>query len=145
MYYSRLLYYTIQYNFIAKCQYTVRGMFCGAKYTHQSFTPIIKHLITTANKHINKKSPGKKPSIDNNMIKPHWHQAVHITSNKMATSRGPPLESFCPNKSNYKNYLQQINQLPPPAYSAGRYHPDPSKTLRTKNIPAWTQLTREWA
>ena len=24
-----------------------RGMFCGAKYTHHTFTPIIKHLITT--------------------------------------------------------------------------------------------------
>ena len=33
-----------------------RGMFCGAKYTRHTFTPIIKHLITTtANKH-----PGKK-------------------------------------------------------------------------------------
>ena len=33
-----------------------QGMFCGAKYTHHTFTPIIKHLITTtANKH-----PGKK-------------------------------------------------------------------------------------
>ena len=29
-----------------------RGMFCGAKYTHHTFTPIIKHhYITTANKH----------------------------------------------------------------------------------------------
>ena len=36
-----------------------RGMFCGAKYTHHTFTPIIKHLITTANKH-----PGKKSFID---------------------------------------------------------------------------------
>ena len=36
---------TIQYNFIAKCQYTdcTRGMFCGAKYTHDTFTLIIKH------------------------------------------------------------------------------------------------------
>ena len=32
-----------------------RGMFCGAKYTHHTFTPIIKHLsTTTANTH-----PGK--------------------------------------------------------------------------------------
>ena len=38
-------------------------MFCGAKYTHHTFTPIIKHLITTtANKH-----PGKKSFIDKNM------------------------------------------------------------------------------
>ena len=51
-----------------------RGMFCGAKYTHHTFTPIIKHLITTANKH-----PGKKSFIDKNMRKSHWHQAVHIT------------------------------------------------------------------
>ena len=33
-----------------------RGMFCGSKYTHHTFTPIIKHLITTANKHSGKKS-----------------------------------------------------------------------------------------
>ena len=32
-----------------------RGMFCRAKYTHHTFTPIIKHYITKANKH-----PGKK-------------------------------------------------------------------------------------
>ena len=38
-------------------------MFCGAKYTHShTFTPIIKHLITTANKH-----PGKTSFIDENM------------------------------------------------------------------------------
>ena len=41
-------------------------MFCGAKYTHHTFTPIIKHLITTtANKH-----PGKKSFIDKNMKNP---------------------------------------------------------------------------
>ena len=29
-----------------------RGVFCGAKYTHHTFTPTIKHIITTtANKH----------------------------------------------------------------------------------------------
>ena len=34
-----------------------RGMFCGAMYTHHTFTPITKHLITTtANKHRGKKS-----------------------------------------------------------------------------------------
>ena len=74
--------FTIQYNFIAKCQYTdlykslqynitllpsvntliARGMFCGARYTRHTFTPNIKHLITTtANKH-----PGKKSFIDKN-------------------------------------------------------------------------------
>ena len=38
-------------------------MFCGVKYTHHTFTPIIKHLITTtANKH-----PGKKSFLDKNM------------------------------------------------------------------------------
>ena len=36
-------YNTIQYNFFAKCQYNCTGMFCGAKYTHHTFTPIIKH------------------------------------------------------------------------------------------------------
>ena len=43
-----------------------RGMFCGAKYTHHTFTPIIKHLITTTvNKH-----PGKKSFINKNMKNP---------------------------------------------------------------------------
>ena len=55
-----------------------RGMICGAKYTHHTFTPIIKHLITTTAKNNNKK-PVKKSFIDNNRIKSHWHQAVHIT------------------------------------------------------------------
>ena len=36
-------YNRIQYNFIAKCQYNCTGMFCGAKYTHHTLTPIIKH------------------------------------------------------------------------------------------------------
>ena len=41
-------------------------MFCGAKYTHYTLIPIIKHLITTtANKH-----PGKKSFIDRNMKNP---------------------------------------------------------------------------
>ena len=52
------------------CQYMTsvntliaQGMFRGAKYTHHTFTPVIKHLITTtANKH-----PGKKSFIDKNI------------------------------------------------------------------------------
>ena len=64
-----------------------RGMFCGAKYTHHTFTPIIKHLITTANKH-----PGKKSFIDKNMRKPHWHQAVHITKIKLPLPEEPLLK-----------------------------------------------------
>ena len=44
----------------------VTRMFCGAKYTHHTFTPFIKHLITTtANKY-----PGKKSFIDKNMKNP---------------------------------------------------------------------------
>ena len=78
-----------------------RGMFCGAKYTHHTFTPIIKHLITTtANKH-----PGKKSFIDKNMEGPTGIKLC--ISHKIATSRTPLLN--VPNKSNYKNYLQQIN------------------------------------
>ena len=101
------VYNTIQYNIslLASVNTLIaRGMFCGAKYTHHTFTPIIKHLITTANKH-----PGKKSFTDKNMRKSHWHQAVHITLKKIAPSRGPPLKSCCPNKINYKNYLQQIS------------------------------------
>ena len=43
------------------------GMFCGAKYTHHTFTPIIKHqqITTTANKH-----PGKKSFINKHMRNP---------------------------------------------------------------------------
>ena len=54
---------TIQYNITLLPSVNTliaRGMFCGAKYTHHTFTPVIKHLITTtANKH-----PGKKSLID---------------------------------------------------------------------------------
>ena len=51
--------FTIQYNTTLLPSVNTliaRGMFCGAKYTHHTFTPIIKHLITTANKHPGKKS-----------------------------------------------------------------------------------------
>ena len=40
-----LQYNFLQYNFITKCQYNCTGMFCGAKYTHYTFTPIIKKII----------------------------------------------------------------------------------------------------
>ena len=61
---------TFQFNSIyLYCLMSVliaRGMFCGAMYTHHTFTSIIKHLITTtANKH-----PGKKSFIDKNMKNP---------------------------------------------------------------------------
>ena len=76
-----------------------QGMFCGAKYTHHTFTPIIKHLIpTTANKH-----PGKKSFIDKNMKNPTGIKLC--ISHKIASSPGPPHKSYWPNKSNYKNYL----------------------------------------
>ena len=78
-----------------------RGMFCRAKYTHHTFTPIIKHYITKANKH-----PGKKWFIDKNINPTDIKLCI---SHKIATSRGPPLQSYCPNKSNYRNYLLQIN------------------------------------
>ena len=61
---------TIQYNITllpSVNTLTARGMFCGAKYTHHTFTPIIKHIITTtANKH-----PDKKSYIDKNVRKSH--------------------------------------------------------------------------
>ena len=42
-------------------------MFCGAKYTHDTFTPIITHhqTTTTSNKH-----PGKKTFINKYMKNP---------------------------------------------------------------------------
>ena len=54
-----------------------RGMFCGAKYTHRTFTPIIKHLITTtANKHSGKKSfIDLKKYLKKKHEKFRWHQA----------------------------------------------------------------------
>ena len=61
----------------------------------------------------------------------------------MASSIGPPLkEIYYPNKSSYKNYLQQINWLTRPAYSAAHYHPvllhhdpDPSEILAPEASP----------
>ena len=53
--------YSQEYNFIAKCQYTdcTRNVLWCQVHSH-TFTPIIKHLITTtANKH-----PSKTPSIN---------------------------------------------------------------------------------
>ena len=82
-----------------------RGMFRGAKYTHHTFTPIIKHLITTtANKH-----PGKKSFIDKNMKNPIGIKLRISHKIKWPLPGDPPLKSYCPNKSNYKNYLQQIH------------------------------------
>ena len=101
--YNTIQYNTTQYNFTASVNAIARGMFCGAKYTHHTFTPIIKHhSITTANKH-----PGEKSFIDKNMKNPIGIKLC--ISHKTATSRGLPLESHCPNKSSCKNYLQQIN------------------------------------
>ena len=37
-------------------------------------------------------------------------------SHKIATSRGPPLQSYSPNKSNYKNDLQQISSNDPSGF-----------------------------
>ena len=75
---SSFFYNTTQYNITLLPSVNTliaRGMFCGARYTHHTFTPIIQHVITTtANKH-----PGKKSFIDKNMRKSQWHQAVHIT------------------------------------------------------------------
>ena len=77
-----------------------RGMFCGAKYTHHTFTSIIKHKITTtANKH-----PGKKSFIDKNIKNPTGIKLC--ISHKTATSQGPPLKSYCPNKSSYVNCVK---------------------------------------
>ena len=56
-------------------------MFCGAKYTHHTFTPIIKHFITTANIH-----PRKKSFIDKNMKNPTGIKLC--ISHKIATSWG---------------------------------------------------------
>ena len=44
------VYVNIQYNITLLPSVNTliaRGMFCGAKYTHHTVTPIIKHLITT--------------------------------------------------------------------------------------------------
>ena len=89
---------TIQYNFIAKCQYTdcTRNvLWCQVHSSH--IYSKLKHLITTtANKHHCKKS-----FTDKNMKNPTGIKLC--ISHKIATSRGPHLKSYCPNKSNYKN------------------------------------------
>ena len=58
--YFRTLIYNITLSLLPSVSTLIAlGMFSGAKYTHYTFTSIIKHLITTANKH-----PGKKSFID---------------------------------------------------------------------------------
>ena len=62
-----------------------QGMFCGAKYTHHTFTPIIIFLFTTtANKH-----PGKNSFIDKNIKNPTGIKLC--ISHKIATSLRDPL------------------------------------------------------
>ena len=83
--------FTIQYNITLLPSVNTliaRGMFCSAKYTHRhTFTPVIKHLITTtANKH-----PGKKSFIDKNMEGPTGIKLC--ISHKIAISQGPKLVS----------------------------------------------------
>ena len=70
-------------------------MFCGAKYTHHTFTPIIKHLITTANKH-----PGKRSFIDRYalMTKAQWKMDI-LALHKLSSS--PP----SPQYAEYRVYV----------------------------------------
>ena len=84
-------------------------MFRGAKYTHHTFTPVIKHhyITTTAN-------TGKKSFINKYMRNPaDINYAYPI---KTASSRSPPLKitvlikgiiKIIYNERNYKNCLQQ--------------------------------------
>ena len=83
--------YNIQYSvtlLLSVNTLIARGMFCGAKYTHHTVTPILKHLITsTANKH-----PGKKSFIDKNMKIPLASScAYHI---KLPLPEDPLLDGF---------------------------------------------------
>ena len=60
---DEIVFYAIQYNITLLPSVNTliaRGMFCGAKYTHHTFTPIIKHLITTTAKKKKKKKKKKK-------------------------------------------------------------------------------------
>ena len=61
------VYSTVQYNITllpSVNTLTAQGMFCGAKYTRHTFTPIIKHLITTANKHPGKCMPTYSTAVE---------------------------------------------------------------------------------
>ena len=99
VYKRQIQYKKVQYNITLLPSVNTliaRGMFCGARYAYPTFTPIIKHLITTtANKHL-----GKKSFTDKNMKTPTGTKLCIL--HKIATSRGPPLKSYCPNKSNSK-------------------------------------------
>ena len=75
------------------------------------------HEITTANRH-----PGRTSFMNKYMrnATPTSGCAYHV---KITSSRGPPLKIYCPNKSSYKKYRQEVNKLTWPAYSAAHYHP----------------------
>ena len=60
------------------------------KYTHHTFSPTIKHSITTTAD----KYPGKTSFIVKNMKNPTGLKLC--VSHKTATSRGPPLKSYRP-------------------------------------------------
>ena len=77
-----------------------------------------------------------------NHEKSHCHQTAY---NKTATSRGPPLKNYWPNKSITYNNLINKPCWPTLLATITLFHsihdPDPSKIPRTKSIPAWTPLT----
>ena len=73
-------------------------MFCGAKYTRHTFTPVTEH--------------GGKMSL----IKKYVRNQTDTKHIKIASLQGLLHKSVCPNKSDYKNYLHQITR---PAYSRG--------------------------
>ena len=78
--------HTIQYNTTLLPSVNTmiaQGMFCGAKYTHHTFTPIIKHLITTTAKTKNK----TKIQVKSHSQITTWE--AHSTVSKKCTSNHP--------------------------------------------------------
>ena len=132
------LYNTTQYNttllpqynttLLKECQYTAWGMFCDAKDTHShTFTPIIKHLITTTAK----KHPGEKSFTEKNMKNPMASSCAYHIKPWMEP---PPHGCF------FSPFTQVLPESSRPQSSQCAASPHPSMNTKTVCIV----LTLDW-
>ena len=132
------LYNTTQYNttllpqynttLLKECQYTAWGMFCDAKDTHShTFTPIIKHLITTTAK----KHPGEKSFTEKNLKTPMASSCAYHIKPWMEP---PPHGCF------FSPFTQVLPESTRPQSSQCAASPHPSMNTKTVCIV----LTLDW-
>ena len=77
--------YSVQYNITLLPSVNTliaRGMFCGAKYTHHTFTPVIKHLNTTTTAKKRKKKTTKNTKTQQQQQQQHTYKQQPQNNNQ---------------------------------------------------------------